>query len=308
MPKVSIVVPVYNVGKYLERCLNSLVEQTLDDIEIICVDDGSTDNSAGILDKYAATYKKVKVVHEENHGVSMARNIGMDISSGDYIGFVDSDDYVSREMFLTLYNYAILYNVDIVQCGSPTKGRGLELIEASDISLKALMDFKITNSVWNKLYKREIISNIWFSSDLRFAEDFEFVANVLLKSRRVLLVPEKLYCYETRELSETRSEINDEHLKGFRVYDFLKNNSSCDFIRFREISESLKFLNSTIGHKNISKKYTKNLINRIKIERKFISNNPYLTQGNKVSCFLICFFAFLYLFAARLAKKVRSLL
>ncbi len=308
MPKVSIIVPVYNVEKYLESCLKSLVKQTLDDIEIICVDDGSTDNSALILDRYSKIYKKIKVVHKKNQGVSIARNIGIDISSGDYIGFVDSDDFVSMEMYLILYNYAISYMADIVQCNSPIKNNNFELIETTDISVKALMDFKITNSVWNKLYKREIISNIWFSSDLRFAEDFEFVANVLLKSKRVLLVPEKLYCYETRELSETRSEINDEHLKGFRVYDFLKNNSSCDFIRFREISESLKFLNSTIGHNNISKKYTKNLINRIKTERKFISNNPYLTQGNKVSCFLICFFPFLYLFAVRLAKKVRSLL
>lgn len=308
MPKVSIVVPVYNVDKYLKRCLNSLVEQTLDDIEIICVDDGSTDNSADILDKYSATYKKIKVIHEENHGVSMARNIGMDISSGDYIGFVDSDDCVSREMFLTLYNYATSYNVEIVQCESPTKGHGLELIEASDMSLKALMDFKITNSVWNKLYKREVISNIRFPSDLRFAEDFDFVANVLIKSNRVLLIPEKLYYYETRELSETRSEINDEHLKGFRVYDFLMKNSDCIFIRFREISESLKFLNSISGHKNISKKYTDDLIKRIKKNRKFILHNPYLTLTNKATCFFVCVSPLLYVLAVKLAKKIRRVL
>ena len=104
-PKISIVIPAYNAEKYLSQCLDSIINQTLKDIEIICVNDGSTDRTGAILDSYKLIDNRIIVIHKENKGQSMARNTGMAIASGDYIGFVDSDDFVDLEMFELLQTY-----------------------------------------------------------------------------------------------------------------------------------------------------------------------------------------------------------
>ena len=117
MPKVSVIVPVYNVEKYIDKCLESLVNQTLKDIEIIIVNDGSTDNSIKIVEEYKEKYKnKIIYLEKENGGLSDARNYGIQYAKGEYIAFLDSDDYVDRKMYEKLYNKAIENNSDIVEC------------------------------------------------------------------------------------------------------------------------------------------------------------------------------------------------
>lgn len=115
MPKVSIIVPVYNVEQYLEKCLNSIILQSLKDIEIICIDDGSTDGSAKILDSFSIKDNRVKVIHKMNAGYGDAMNVGLDMATGDYVGIVESDDYVLPGMYETLYNAAIENNLDMVK-------------------------------------------------------------------------------------------------------------------------------------------------------------------------------------------------
>ena len=116
MPKVSVIVPVYNVEEYLERCLDSLVNQTLKDIEIIIVNDGSTDGSKEIIQKYLNKYKNIVYLEKENGGLSSARNYGIPYAKGEYIGFVDSDDYVELTMYEKMYNKAIEEKSDMVEC------------------------------------------------------------------------------------------------------------------------------------------------------------------------------------------------
>lgn len=117
MTKVSIIVPVYNVEKYLKRCLDSLVNQTLKDIEIICVNDGSTDGSLAILNEYVRNDDRIVVINQENSGQSVARNRGIDVAKGEYIGFVDSDDWVCEDYFERLHNSAIQNNAEIAVGG-----------------------------------------------------------------------------------------------------------------------------------------------------------------------------------------------
>ncbi len=114
--KVSIIVPVYNVEKYLKRCLDSLISQTLKDIEIICVNDGSKDNSDKILEEYARKDSRIIIINQENQGISVARNNGMDIAKGKYVGFVDSDDWVDSDFFEKLYNAAEKNNAQMAVC------------------------------------------------------------------------------------------------------------------------------------------------------------------------------------------------
>ena len=113
MAKISVVVPVYNVEAYLERCLDSLINQTLSDIEIICVNDGSTDSSPEKLEEFAKKDSRIKIINQENGGLSAARNTGIEAATGEYIGFVDSDDYVDLDFYEKLYNAATSHNADI---------------------------------------------------------------------------------------------------------------------------------------------------------------------------------------------------
>lgn len=122
-PKVSIIVPVYNVEKYLVRCMESLLNQTLKEIEIILVDDGSPDNCPQMCDEYARRDSRVKVIHKSNAGLGYARNSGLDVAVGEYIAFVDSDDYVDTSMYATLWNEARASNADVVFCNFKVEQR-----------------------------------------------------------------------------------------------------------------------------------------------------------------------------------------
>ncbi len=116
MPKISIIVPVYNVENYLKKCLDSIVNQTFKDIEIILINDGSTDNSLNICKEYAKKDHRIRLINKPNGGLSSARNVGIDLSTGEYLGFVDSDDWIALNMYEKLYNLCKIFNADISQC------------------------------------------------------------------------------------------------------------------------------------------------------------------------------------------------
>ena len=116
MPKVSIIVPVYNVGKYLSKCLDSLINQTLEDIEIICINDGSTDNSGSICDKWQSRDNRIRVIHRDNGGASSARNSGIKIAVGRYIAYVDSDDWIRQDMYEVMHKMIVTSGADVAIC------------------------------------------------------------------------------------------------------------------------------------------------------------------------------------------------
>ena len=182
MPKVSIVVPVYNVEEYIEKCILSLVNQTLKDIEIIFVNDGTKDNSEDIILRYQKEYPQIiKYLKKENGGLSSARNFGIPHSTGEYICFLDSDDYVETNMYETMYNEAVKGNFDMVECNFiweyPNKTR-IDIGQKYSSIKEALEKARVV--AWNKLYKREIILNskVRFPEGLRY-EDVEFFYEIL---------------------------------------------------------------------------------------------------------------------------------
>ena len=116
MCRISIIVPVYNVEKYLKKCVDSILGQTFTDFELLLIDDGSTDNSGSICDELAKTDNRIKVIHKENGGLSDARNIGIEVAKGDFIGFIDSDDYIDEDMYAFLYNNILKYDAELSMC------------------------------------------------------------------------------------------------------------------------------------------------------------------------------------------------
>ena len=235
MPKVSVIVPVYNVSAFLPKCLDSLVNQTLADIEIIIVNDGSTDNSQTIIDTYAANYPKiVKTFTKENGGLSDARNFGIKKATGDFLGFVDSDDFVEITMFEKLYNRAIETNSDIVVCSHNTvvlnwqnniKASTLHEIQNGYLFGKSIYEshgiLAFSRSyAWNKIYKREIIEDFEFPVGQHF-EDSAVVYNILSQAQKIEYLPEALYHYVIGRTGAITNTFDS------RIYDIFK---SCDSI------------------------------------------------------------------------------
>lgn len=205
--KVSIIVPVYNVSEYLDKCLNSLVNQTLKDIEIIVINDGSTDDSQKIIDKYTKKYKNVIGIQKENGGVSEARNLGLKKATGEYIGFIDSDDWVATDMFEKMYNKAKTMNFDMVACDTeaifPNRKLYISSNIESDQTLNKNLMIDAYAVIWNKIYKRELIQDIQFKKNMNFCEDVEFLYMVYSKVKKIGVIKEPLHNYLQREGSLT---------------------------------------------------------------------------------------------------------
>lgn len=247
MKKVSVIVPVYNTEKYLRRCLDSLVMQTLDDIEIIIIEDKSPDNSNKILKEYEKKYKeKVKVFHNKtNKGIGYNRNFGMKKASGKYIGFVDSDDWVNETMFEKMYAKAEKDKLDLVLCNFhkmlEKEDGSLDELQSNDIpsfentTLKnmpnLLLDVEL--APWNKLYKKELLEGVTFPENLKY-EDTIFVLKAMARSKKIGIVNEKLNYYLVRNKSETT-------VMDKKVYDILKiTNMMVEELKSYDYYENIK--------------------------------------------------------------------
>ena len=210
MPKVSIIVPFYNVEKYIEKCLQTLVNQTLEDIEIILVNDGSQDGTEEIAKKYQEQYpKKIKYLEKENGGLSDARNYAIPYAKGEYVAFLDSDDYVETNMYQEMYEIAKKQNSDMVECNFiweyPNKSR---IDVGTTYNGKHEMLEKVRVVAWNKLIKRSLIEEhkMEFPKGLRY-EDVEFFYKMVPYYNKVSFVKEPLIHYIQR--SSSISNTND---------------------------------------------------------------------------------------------------
>ena len=204
--KVSIIIPVYNTGEYLRSCVDSVLAQTMEGWELLLVDDGSTDNSGAICDEYAARDSRIRVIHKENQGVSMARNLGLELARGEYVGFVDSDDWLAPEMFDEMYRSARETGADIVMCDAVTVfGDGREepdtitgLSGSAGIGREAWTPellLEMAGSVWRCIYRRELLEShgVRFPVGLRFSEDRIFNLYAMGYANRVEYRKEPYY-------------------------------------------------------------------------------------------------------------------
>ncbi len=223
--KVSVIVPVYNVYEYIDKCLDSLVHQTLKDMEIIVVNDGSPDDSESIIKKYEKKYKNIKYVVKKNGGLSDARNFGLKYATGDYIGFVDSDDYVANDMFEKLYNKITKDKSDIAVCEFNYVYPDGKIIRSySNLDYTDEVDKKYLISppmAWTRLYKKDLFKELKFKKDIYY-EDLEMNPKVLLYTKKISFVDEGLYYYIVRNNSIMRQNTFNEKL--LHIFDILDSN------------------------------------------------------------------------------------
>ena len=230
--KVSVIVAIYNVEKYLENCLDSLVNQTLKDMEIILVNDGSLDNSEKIINKYLKKYNNIKYLKKKNGGQSSARNYGLKYASGDYIGFVDGDDYVKLDMYEKMYKKAISEDFDMVACDLNYIYPDRNMIVSSGIKedTKDIDRVYINNypSVCNKIFKKDVIKNMKFKEGVWF-EDVEFIYRILANIKSVGVIHEDLTQYVQRDGSVM-------HSVSPHIFDYVDNmNTVIDYYKKKGI-------------------------------------------------------------------------
>ena len=221
MTKISVIVPVYNVEKYIRKCLESLVKQTLKEIEIIIVDDGSTDNSVQIINEYMQNNENIKYYKKENGGLSDARNYGMQFATGKYIAFLDSDDYIDVTTYEKMYEKAKKEDSDIVECNfywNYGRKNKKDIGEIYDNRKQMIEKDRVV--AWNKLYKKELLekTKLKFPKGLRY-EDVEFFYKLVPNIQTVSFVKEPLIYYVQRK----KSIINIQNEKNADIFTVLNN-------------------------------------------------------------------------------------
>lgn len=290
MAKVSVIVPVYNVEKYLKRCLDSLINQTLSDIDIICINDGSKDSSLQILEQYAQKDSRIVIYNQENSGLSVARNTGLEHASGEYIGFVDSDDWVDLDFYEKLYNSAKNNNADIavadfIREHPNKKPKRLKLKEEKIYTTPEdkFMICKVHREgcVWNKIYRTEFIHfiNLKFVPKMYY-EDRDFTIRSLYFSKKLVTTPNTYYRYFVNPKSivnKRRNYIQDEHyiLVRQQVLQFIKEHNikvpdglyKAEIYRYKLFGKTLFTIKESINSKYIF------LFGKIQIFKMRLKNN-----------------------------------
>ena len=290
-PLISIIVPVYNVEQYLRQCIESIIRQIYKNLEIILIDDGSTDNSGKICDEYALKDDRIIIIHKQNGGVSSARNAGLKIAKGDYIGFVDGDDYIRNDMYEELYNTAIKTNTELVVCNY-LKGNENNWITNNVFPLQQILTIKEAfqylykcESIYTKMFKKNIINNIFFDENIVYGEDRLFYIEAYKKIDKIGCLPSAKYFYRTNPNSSTQCRKFKREFIGFidvlnLEMDYADKNNLIDLkkrlykTQLNTVTAWLGFIaldnNPDIYSANMLLKYIKkNLFNFLKSNSKF---------------------------------------
>ena len=241
---ISIIVAVYNAEEWLKRCVDSIINQTYSNIEIILIDDGSTDKSASICDEYARLDNRIKVIHKHNGGLADARNVGIYASKGTYIGFVDNDDYIAPNMYEDMLREMQYSDVDLVLCNCTYVDEdGQPIEEISPINKTEIISpkeyfFRLAEpksgyyiTVWNRLYKKEILENVFFPVG-RTNEDSYVVHRIIQKCKSIMILDDNYYYYTQRDTSLSRTPKADQYYDSIDALidriDFYKQNEYSD--------------------------------------------------------------------------------
>lgn len=284
--KVSLIIPVYNVENYLFKCLASAVNQTLKEIEIIIINDGSTDLSINIINKFLEIDKRIIFINQKNQGLSCARNAGIKIARGEYIAFLDSDDSVELTFLEKMYNYSKETNSDIVMCNyfkvNEKTNRLLvahknakDVIYTSEEAVhKIILDLSIQNYAWDKIYKRELFinNNIFYPVGMYF-EDMPTTFRLFYYSNQIAYLNEPLYNYLQRENSITKT-FSDKHINDvikalYLMKEFMLDNSI--YLKYQKEYRFFCYKNLVLFTQSILTKYKSDTYT-IKEAIKYLSN------------------------------------
>jgi glycosyltransferase involved in cell wall biosynthesis len=296
--KISVVIPIYNSEKYIEQCLDSIINQTLEDIEIICVNDGSTDNSSNILNKYMKDDSRVIVINSDHKGAGSARNVGLNCSHGKYISFIDSDDWIDEETYENLYLTIESKNADIImfkmlnydeKTNKYCKTEYYNLTPLNEFSNGEVFNYqnieeilKIAVSPCNKIYKNSFLKEISvkFPEGLIF-EDNPFFFETFLNAKRVVFYDEYLY-YRRRREDSIMNSINEKHFDiipiSNKILDIFKDNNLYETYKSSLLNKKITLIRTV--YDNLDDKHKHEFFNMMKKDFSIINEDYLLKERN----------------------------
>lgn len=276
MSKVSIIVPCYNCGHYIRDCLNSVIAQNYADIEIICVDDGSSDNTRSIIEDYGERVKLLKQLHR---GVSAARNLGLSEATGEYIFFVDSDDTLKNNCISELVLLAGRHSADIVVIRQPEKftessARDYGSLDfatmTGDAAVIEMLSYNIVISAWGKLFRRDLLNDLRFNEKLNYGEGFSFTIAAMQKARQVVITNQKLYNYRVDSTTSVMSSYSDDMYEHSRAaLDYIasllpKNTLTTDAHAYASFHTDYDLLNNIVAVADAKPSDRDEIVNRLR--------------------------------------------
>ena len=319
---ISIIVPIFNNEKYLNKCIDSLLDQSYQNIEIILVNDGSMDKSPKICDEYAKKDKRIRVIHKKNTGVSDSRNVGIENSKGIWITFVDSDDWVETNYCEYLHNIAVKNNSDMSLTFFPNKVKENNIPKNNIVdkivtfnrveAIKTMLYYKIVISSWNKMYKSNIIknNNLKFNNNINFGEGFEFVISYFINCNRIVIGKEKIYNYRVDNENSVMTKISKRLISdSIKSQDLIESkvinidksiNQACIYSKWHTYCDCFSTI---VGSKKINeyKDEYNFLYNKIRKNFKELINSP---VGFKEKIKILLYY-FNPLIAAKIINKLR---
>lgn len=322
--KVSIIVPIYNVESYVERCIQSLLAQTLEEIEIILIEDGSPDRSGEICDRYEAKDKRIRVIHQENLGVSMARNRGVSIAKGEYIGFVDPDDFVTEDMYERLYGAIKQYEADIAVCRMQKveNNRQLSSIEESETkkplilnhteALRELFKGRLYRfSLCNKLFSRSCFKEVSFPKG-RGYEDLSTSYKLFSNAQNTVYIDFIGYIYIRRENSALHSPYSEKKLQAFIGWKEIIEFMNVHYHALMQeviacfsfwVMDTIYIILKEVNEKKKQEKFLRSIQMEVKNYKYDIEHNHILSWRTKLVMIAFCFLPKLVMFYGRLRKN-----
>lgn len=315
-PLISVIVPIYNVEKYLNKCIESIVNQTYKNLEIILVDDGSPDGSPAICDKWAEKDSRIKVIHKKNGGVSTARNAGLDYASGDYIGFVDGDDYIDDDMYEALLGEIVTEKADIVSCGMVRESvNGYKEVWGDEeyrcIDREDLLKSVGTASgilpvhTGNKLYKRETVGNIRFNTSFRYAEDTLFNFEVALNCKKAVIHNAVRYHYTNNDASASHRTFDEARFDEHRAMDIiftLSDEKIMPYCIAGDVYKSFRTIKEMCVSSNHTDRFNE-IRKRIVSHRKEIFKSDIYSTATRLKTLLLWLFPDIYKLVIKLYGK-----
>lgn len=320
---VSIIVPVYNTQDYLNNCIDSILNQTYKNIEIILIDDGSTDRSAEICDQYATIDNRVRVIHQKNSGVSNARNKGLEQSKGDYVAFVDSDDTIDKDFIDVLHN-GFYESIDMTVCAFDIvkdqhrlniQNNIYEVEEKKVLSREEAIETVLYGKLFaghscNKMFRKKVLNNIKFQDNIYIYEDMLFVLEYLLKSNNVLYLEKPLYRYYIRDNSASHGTMSDKKMTAFNSLDIIEKRIENTYgkkflslVNYNRIQWIMYCYNILTYDKANRKKYSYLLKEKLSI---YISKS-FIPQKMRLKIFLLQINIYAYYSAVRISDMIRKI-
>lgn len=320
-PLISVIVPVYNVEKYLRKCVDSIINQTYKNIEILLIDDGSTDASGTICDDYSQRYANVTAYHKQNGGLSSARNYGIERAKGELIGLVDSDDYIHEEMYDRLYTLLVENDADLSECKLTDVYNGKvhssnNKIEVLIVNSETAIDYALKAEIASvaavdKLYRRSLFDNVRYPEG-KTIEDGYVIVDILSACSKIVISTEQLYYYVHRKGSITTNAFSKKNLDAIDTYEknynIIKNKypAILDTARMRLCWAYFYVLDKIIYDKTTENRdIKKDVIKYLRGNYSFIIRNKQFTKGRKIAASMLMVSPRLYQMCVTMQNRKR---